>query len=207
MYSLRRAATGAHRWLAGARATVDDDRLIDLGLWLCQRVHAPEAADVGGSESNPIELPDPLTLVEMDRATLLALAQGVTLTDRSRCRLAIDDQHTWARILGGLALSYARDGDLVAMSALVRMSAHTDLHGSWLTAALHHLLDQQQPDGSFGLLAPELALAEDAGCEPRLRLRLTVEVLWALAEVAAARHRSWSVRTGAHVRAAGANSR
>jgi hypothetical protein len=93
-------------------------------------------------------------------------------------------------MLGGIALSYARDGDLVVVAALLRVSAHVELQGPWLTEALGHLLDQQHSDGSFGLLAPELALSGDPGGQPRVAHRLTVEVLWALAEVAAARRRT-----------------
>jgi hypothetical protein len=125
----------------------------------------------------------------MDRAALLTLAQVVTLSDRRACDQQMRDRQAWARILGGIALSYARDGDLVMVAALLRMSVHADLQGTWLTAALCHLLDQQQSDGSFGFLAPELGLAGDGECEPHVILRLTVEILWALAEVASARHR------------------
>ena len=134
-------------------------------------------------------MPPAWTLVEKERQEIVALAQAVTLSDPSAYRRQLRDRDGWARMLGGIALSHARDGDLVAVAALLRMAAGLDLDGPWLQAALRYLLDQQQPDGSFGLLAPELALSEEPSCQLEVTLRLTVEVLWALAELAAARSR------------------
>jgi hypothetical protein len=162
---------------------------MEFGLCLCARIRRPSANGAVEFASEAVTLPAASTFVEMDREQILALAQLVTLSDRSACRSQLRDRESWARILGGVALSHARDGDLVVVAAVLRTAAHLGLHGSWLTAALRHVLDQQQPDGSFGLLAPELALSEDPSCQSQVTLRLTVEVLWALAEVAAERSR------------------
>ena len=189
MRNVRAAAASAEQWLSRGEAADEDARLRELGLWLCRRIQRP-SAELTGMASSAVTLPVPSRLVEMDRGELLALAQAVTLSDRAACRDGMRDRESWARMLGGIALSYARDGDLVVVAALLRVSAHVELQGPWLTEALGHLLDQQDSDGSFGLLAPELALSGDPGGQPRVARRLTVEVLWALAEVAAARRRT-----------------
>jgi hypothetical protein len=186
---LRAAATKARVWLEHCASEQRRDRLIDLGIWLCAVIHKPylKGPDVIAVTQNV--LPAPLALVEMERQELLALAQAVTLSGGSTQKIQVRDRECSARIFGGIALSYARCGDLVAVAAVVRMAASLELQGPWLTAALRHLLDQQQPNGSFGLLAPELALLEDPKSEPQVTARLTVEVLWALAEVAVARYK------------------
>jgi hypothetical protein len=58
------------------------------------------------------------------------------------------------------------------------------LRGRWLAAAQTYVVDQQQPDGSFGLVLPELVVMRHTAARPRVALRLTAETLWALAEVA-----------------------
>ena len=185
----RARETAAFLEKATGLTALEDARLREFGLWLCRRIQKP-SAELTGTASSAVTLPAPSRLVEMDRGELLALAQSVTLSDRAACRDGMRDREHWARMLGGIALSYARDGDLVVVAALLRVSAHVELQGPWLTEALGHLLDQQHSDGSFGLLAPELALSGDPGGQPRVTCRLTVEVLWALAEVAAARRRT-----------------
>ena len=44
------------------------------------------------------------------------------------------------------------------------------------------MLEQQHPDGYFGLLAPELTLLENEVDKHIAQLRLTIEALWALSE-------------------------
>ena len=189
MYSLSAAASRARGWLESGIPSEPPDPLKTLGLSLCARVRRPLAYGVNGYGSESLLLPSPSALVEMSRQEILVIAQGVTLSDRSNSAGQLDDQASWAHILGALALSHARQGDLVVVAALLRMAACLGLHGRSLEAALRHLLDQQQPDGSFGLLASELTLWNDPDGQPQIALRLTVEVLWALAEVATARAR------------------
>jgi hypothetical protein len=52
-----------------------------------------------------------------------------------------------------------------------------------LEIAAEYLLDQQQPDGSFGLISEELISVETEEKRQEAVLRITVEVLWALAEI------------------------
>jgi hypothetical protein len=87
----------------------------------------------------------------------------------------------WSKILGGVALSYAGSGDLSVAAALVRAAACSGLDGSWLEEAVVYLLDQQQPAGCFGLLALGASLTSTEDELAEASLRLTVEVLWALA--------------------------
>jgi hypothetical protein len=87
----------------------------------------------------------------------------------------------WSKIFGGVALSYAGSGDLSVVAALVRAAACSGLDGPWLAEAMVYLLDQQQPAGCFGLLALGTSLTCTEGEITEASMRLTVEVLWALA--------------------------
>lgn len=55
----------------------------------------------------------------------------------------------------------------------------------WLAEAERYLLDQQTPEGCFGLFARELALVGRGDTPWVAHLNLSVEILWALAEVTA----------------------
>jgi hypothetical protein len=95
---------------------------------------------------------------------------------------------SWAELFGGLAASYARSGDVAVVAALVRAAAHLGLADPWLDEAQAYMLDQQAIAGWFGLLSRELARVQaDRGSHEDVRLRLTVEVVWAICAVVAAR--------------------
>jgi hypothetical protein len=122
--------------------------------------------------------------MDMTRRRLLSLAQSIALSDEWIGPDGSWDRESWARVLGATALSYARTGDSSLVAALVRAAARMRLRGDWLAAAQTYVLDQQQPDGSFGLVLPELAVMRHTDARARVALRLTAENLWALAEVA-----------------------
>ena len=185
MSTLKRAATNARRWLQATAPSRATRSLRDLGLWLCERIQEPALGEATGIPGGSMKLPAPTAIVEMSRREVLALTQAIALSGRSTYPDRTLDRGSWARILGGTALSYARVGDVVVVASLVRAAARLRLSGPWLTDAQRYLVDQQQPDGSFGLLAPELTVMHETRHRTDLALRLTAEVLWALAEVAA----------------------
>lgn len=126
-------------------------------------------------------LPSPAQLVTMERDQLVArcnrLARSVSVEGRAPC-----DSKTWQAVLPALCVSYARDADPVAVASLVRVAARLGVDRGLLDEAVAFLLEQQTDAGSFGLLA-------DSGqIERRLQrsLRMTVEVVWALAALEAA---------------------
>lgn len=179
---LRGASLRARRWLEqAATPTPGVAALRELGLTLCRRIRGGRGGPFV-SDATALRLPALADFVKMGRGERLALAQRLSLSDASTWRAGKEQRHLWAKVFGGAALSYAREGDLLVVASLVRAAARLELRGPWLTEAMAYVLDQQHPDGYFGLLAPELALlgGEDDGQEARLRL--TVEALWAMSE-------------------------
>ncbi len=180
--SLLEAARSAREWLE-AQAPQDDSAraLRDLGLLLCDEVVHPRIRSMNERQEEQ-HLPPAAELVQMQRRALLDLMQRVTLGEPGAPASVGEGD---ARILGALALSYARDGDVSCVAAIVRAAAHASLRDARFEESVDYLVDQQRLDGSFGLLAPEFAaLPGRAARDPTKRL--TVEVLWALAEGATA---------------------
>jgi hypothetical protein len=173
------AASRAQQWLHHA-ATPNSTAaaLRDLGLLLCNRIHT----GVGGpleTSANEVELPSVARFVEMTREDLLRLTLPLALLPASHVR--IRDRARWARCFGAVAVSYARTGDLPVVAVLVRSAAHLLLCTAWLVEAEEYLLDQQRSDGAFGLAVWDPAVV-GGDEQAAARLRLTVEVLWALTE-------------------------
>jgi hypothetical protein len=189
--SLTTSARRARRWLKATAPSKATAPLRRLGLWLCDRIERPEVAETTDTPSRGWRrLPSPSAILALGRRELLDLAQAIALSSPPTRPDVVGDRRSWARILGGTALSFARVGDVSAVASLVRAAARLRLRGPWLDEAQAYLLDQQQPDGSFGLLAPELALVRRSRDRTALAFRVTAEVLWAFAEVAEERARS-----------------
>jgi hypothetical protein len=177
---IRTASRRAQRWL-GSAATPSPEAvaLRKLGILLCERISTGLGPPLGASALD-VKFPNPEDFVVLPRDEVLRLAQiaSVSAPDAMRGR---NGRATWSKILGGLALSYAGTGDLPVAAALVRAGASLRLDGPWLEEALVYLLDQQQSEGCFGLIALGPSLANIEGDTSEALLRLTVEVLWALA--------------------------
>lgn len=107
--------------------------------------------------------------------SVIAVSRPETLPEEASQRRG------WAELLGALAVSYARSGDVAVVAVLVRAAAHLELADPWLDEAQAYLLDQQAPAGHFGLLAREFAhLPPNTGSPEEVYVRLTIEVLWAI---------------------------
>jgi hypothetical protein len=187
------ATLRAREWLVRASVPTEEAAsLRQLGILLCERIENGAGGPVDGG-ADPVQLPALGTLVHMSRNDVLALCGRISVCPQDTSFREKAHQRHWSQAFGGLALSYARVGDLSVVAALVRAAARLRLVHPWLVEAETYLLDQQQPDGSFGLFASELALFQDARAGP-IALRLTVEVLWALAE--ATQNRKFPVHLG-----------
>lgn len=135
--------------------------------------------------ADDIPLPTLTALVGMSRGEVVALANRMTLAAAVPPALDGTGDAERARFLGALALSYAQEHDLPCVAALLRIGIRLGLDDPWLAEAQDYLVDQQQPDGRFGLLSAELRTRSNGSAEEAI-LRLHVEILWALNEVAAA---------------------
>lgn len=177
---IRVAGRRARRWL-GSAATSSPEAvaLQKLGTLLCERITDGVAPPLAGSVPG-IRFPTPEEFVVLPRDDLLRLAQIASVGERGTAH-GRNQMAVWSKIFGGVALSYAGSGDLSVVAAQVRAAACSGLDGPWLAEAVVYLLDQQQPAGCFGLLALGTSLTCTEGEIAEASLRLTVEVLWALA--------------------------
>jgi hypothetical protein len=183
MPRLKLAAARARGWLEALPCSTEQRAQRDLGLYFCEQITRPADRSTATRASRCVGLSDILQLVRMPRSEVLEIAQAVSLSNQTSGGNGID-RTSWGRVISGLAISYAHDGDIVTAAALVRIAAGLGLDGAWFDSGVTFLLDQQQSDGSFGMLAHELALLGDSEGESNVFLRVTVEVLWALAETA-----------------------
>lgn len=155
-----------------------DDALRTIGLQLAAAQRRREPPRLPGVATTT--LPSAAELVTMERDELVGscnrIARSQALESSAPC-----DAQRWEAVLPALCISYARDADPVAVASLVRVAARLRVEPALLDEAVSFLLEQQTDDGSFGLLADS---AQSDGSRLRQSLRITVEVLWALAAVA-----------------------
>lgn len=176
------ASERALSWLEGQRPPSEQaTSLKHLGLLLCERI-ANKAPGPTGTDHDHLALPAFDSFVRMGRNELLELTGQITLRCQPVRGRSAGLPEGWAKMFGGVALSHARIGDLVAVASLVRAAGRLGLSDPWLSEATWYLLEQQRPDGAFGLFATELAVGGQSVEESDLLLKTTVEVLWALAE-------------------------
>jgi hypothetical protein len=172
-------------WLQGLVPTTPEVKALrKLGILCCRRllsgVGLPET---GGSRK--LRLPSARVFVTMDRAKILTLCRSILVASVRTRRREVKNRELWSELFGGVALSCARAGDASTTACLLRASAQLELRHQWLVEAERFLLDQQTPEGCFGLFTRELALVRGDGEYWMANLNFTVEVLWALAEVMA----------------------
>lgn len=178
----KKACVRSQHWIEGSTVSNGETMALQqLGLFLCDRIKC------GGiiprvSEGVIFQLPALKDFVCMNRCDILEMVNRACLVGKNDYQINRSDKYMWGRIFGGMALSFARVGDPSVVAALLRSAAHLDLNDPWIDESEIFILDQQQPDGSFGLMAPELALQQDDLSAYECRLRLTVEILWAFVE-------------------------
>jgi hypothetical protein len=187
---LKRSVSTARQWLETANPHSKEGKSMrELGLWLCDQARLGLNGNIGVG-GDVLKLPRMSRFVGLDRSELLKLAEDITVRSKRSVSLTPLERDEWTRLLGAMAISNAKAGDVVVVAAMVRVAARLDLQGNWLLASQHFLLAQQQPDGSFGMLAAEMEFLRGKKRANELAtLRLTVEVLWALAELAASNRR------------------
>jgi len=183
-HSVITAAKAAKHWLLSTDAA--DDEMTALrteGLKLCEHVLGEPATRVRATaDAARVDLPPPVSLIALSRFDLLDRALRITRAE-THCAQAIaaEGAETWARVLGGLALSYAQTNDLEVVSALILLAAHLKLDCRWLDEARSFLLEQQQPSGCFGMISAESVIMRDHAWSSYMALKLTVAAVAALA--------------------------
>jgi len=183
--SRKRAVERTKLWLQNLSPTTREAKALRrLGILCCKRIQSGLGLQET-SGSLPFRLPTIAAFVNMDRTKTLMLCRSISLASVQSRRLALKKRAAWAEMFGGVALSYARIGDPSTTACLLRASAQLQLRHQWLIAAERFLLDQQTPEGCFGLFSRELALIGGGGEPWMANLNFTVEVLWGLAEVMA----------------------
>lgn len=165
------------------------DALRQVALRLCAGIRDGTRL-FGRAAADDVALPELPVLVAMSRTEIAALANRITLADTVSPAPDEAGDAERARFLGAFALSHAQTHDLPCVAALLRIGARLELHDPWLAEAQDYLVDQQQPDGRFGLMGAELQTLDNSSTDEAI-LRLQVEILWALNEVAAS-HRACS---------------
>jgi hypothetical protein len=179
--AIRRAA----RWLEGLSPSTRESRALRrLGLLCCKRLLSGHGLRGKGGSARLL-LPTTKSFVTGGRTKTLEVCRSISLASSRARRMDSNRRTAWAETFGSVALSYARAGDPSTTAALLRASAQLGLEHQWLLEAERFLLDQQTPEGSFGLFARELQMVRSEGPLWMPHLSLTVEVLWALAEVTA----------------------
>jgi hypothetical protein len=152
------AVARARPWLESLDPVMPDaSSLRGLGLMCCANL----AAGTGlYSKTGPsrVRLPPPARFVAMERTKLVALCNAISRSfDRER-PLTGQREGFWSEMFGAVAQSYARVGDISTTAALLRSAAQLGLSHIWLAQCEGFLLDQQAPEGNFGLITRELAL-------------------------------------------------
>lgn len=179
------AATRAWRWLGAVSPTTPaEEALRSLGLLCCDAMAAATGL-CGRAGPVAARLPAPARFVGMQREEMLAFCGAVARSTDRRRPISGKRHQWWSELFGGVAQSYLRLGDIQVAAALSRTAAQLGLAHPWLRDCEALLLDQQAPEGYFGLIARELMLVQAGPAPWRAHLDLTVEILWALAEAGA----------------------
>jgi len=157
----------------------------NLGLLLAKRIEERKPAPLVQCEENSFR-PVLFDLLFGKRQELMSLLQGITLYSALGREVDPAQEAELQELLTGLAISYAREGDVSMVATLVRASGQMGFSGPWLDDVVDFLEAQCCPAGAFGLLAIEadqLKLSSEGTLDGSALLRTTVEVLWAFAAV------------------------
>lgn len=183
MKNIEEIVNNAEHWIKSIKKNEELVALQELGLLLCKNIQEKQGLlTIKKCEKINDILTSPVNLMNFNREEILNFTKKISVCDIKYWTIEKEEKKIWTQFLSGIALSYAREGDLSVVAAIVKACAHLNLKGEWISDATNFLLEQQQPEGYFGLFAREFAISHE---EQKLNiiLPLTVEVLWALAEL------------------------
>lgn len=181
MKNMTEVIINVERWIKSIEVSEENRLLRELGLLFSNSIHKKQML-LTIEKVNDINmvLKSPRDLINLSREEIIELAQKIGNSNIETWNVNGEEINNWIQFLGGIALSYANKGDLSVVAALIRISSYLNLKGEWIAEATDFLLDQQQPEGYFGLFSKEVSIL-DKEQEVIFSLRLTVDVLWALA--------------------------
>ncbi len=153
--------------------------LIQLGLQASRQIINGEKYT--DSYSNLIlELPDSFDLITIPRDELLKFAKQAKYSKFSW--VSDVTKYNFAKTLAGLALSYANEDDLEMVATLYSIVARCEFTHQWLFYLQQYLLNQQEPDGSFGIFVTPHSRDEIKKSTKLVSLSFTILVLTAFSE-------------------------
>lgn len=170
------------RWIKSIEVSDGNRELCNLGLLFCNSIYKGKLLLTTEKTNNVNRiLKLPTDLINFNRDELLIFSQQLDISNIESWNTSNEEKEIWSQFLGGIAISYAIEGDLSVVAALVKAAAILNLNGKEIIEASNFILDQYQSEGYFGLYSEEI---NHLNKEQRTNffLRLTVEVLWALAE-------------------------
>lgn len=181
----RRAAGAARQWLERVNATEPATVLqCRLGHNWCSWITCDDDAVPAGLllTANRIPAVAPLELLAFGDGALLRFCSGLATGEGLEWNgsMAASPDCVWEPVLGALAVSAARHGNLLLCAGLLRAAASMGSYGYSQVWAEGFLLDQQASCGSFGHLELETAIV---GAGTASSVMLTANVLWSLAAV------------------------
>jgi hypothetical protein len=160
--------------LADAHTALDPEMTL-LAL-LC------DTLDNRATPPGPVTTLAGLDIAEYARTDLIGLCRTLTLV--TACGTYPIELGPMRVVLPCLSVSSSRDWDLELTSWVLRACAFLKLnYGNACVWSTEWLLDQQQTDGRFGLLAPEAHRDGRDSSDWSLHFELTVGALWTLAEL------------------------
>lgn len=175
------AAAQARGWLTDLPQDVSA-ALRGLALSLCRAIQTRQQPFCTRADYWSEQLPVAATVIELPRDPLLRLTERLALAPRLADRQTSAVCREWSELLGAVAQSYARVGDLAVVAAIVRTASRLGYAGIGLTDAEAYILDQQHPDGYFGFYDAAVASLSTPIEPAHPRIFLTAQSLWAIAE-------------------------
>ncbi len=166
---------GQEAWLGDPELSAA--QLLLYGLDLCSK---PTAADPRAVLDQVRRLPLSASIAEIERC----LSSLEALAGHGTRKVTIDGERAWlGQQLAGSAVTMCRKYDLLLGGRALRTMVYLGLSHAMRDQCLSFILQQQRPDGSFGMFGPEASnLPADYPVAAALELPVTVDCLWTIAE-------------------------
>ncbi|MGA5696086.1 hypothetical protein ACPCHU_15895 [Bacillus bombysepticus] len=176
MHLLYKNVSVAEKWLKEVLVSNSEDKALrEFGLALADQI-LNSKYDLRIVLDDIRDVPTPISFVFMEREELLNLVRKMSICNLEK----LNNRKDLAKVINALSFSYGNVGDVEVVAVLTRAVVRLNSDVDYISNITHYLLDQQHPEGCFGLLLEDIFEKEYL---TNAVLRLTVEVLWALFEI------------------------